>query len=415
MDKVFLQCTSGSLSGNTFILEGGPVFIFGRYNKATINLSSDPSASQLHFLIDTSDNRVRAIDIGSTNGLVINDTLYGGKFGKPPTEFITLKDGDIIIAGGNQFRLGIGEAPSGATPVYSGGRHVAEGETRKSVVESSSIFPDIEGYRILERIGTGGRGAVYKAQDLTANSQVAIKIMLTRTLKKRRALDSFKREIQITKQLDHPNIIRYLADGIAGERPYLVLEYANGGNLDQYIRKTPEKRLAFADAIPLFLQILEAVAYMHGRSLVHKDVKPKNILLDIQPETNIVTKLSDMGLSSRMANSYDSFMPAVNEGGTPAYMPPEQLTDITKALPQSDVFSSAATMYQMLSGKLLYDFKDKDQVTTILDGNIIPILTLCPDLPGRFAEVINKSLSYYPENRYADAGEMLKAVKKSLK
>ena len=128
----------------------------------------------------------------------------------------------------------------------------------------------------------------------------------------------------------------------------------------------------------------------------------------------MAAKLSDMGLTSRISGQEDEFLPVFSEGGTPAYMPPEQVTDISKTLPQSDVFSAAATAYQMLSGKLLYDFKDADQIATILDGNIMPLLTLCPHLPGRFAEVINKALAYYPENRFADGEEMLAAVKASL-
>lgn len=434
MSNVRVVCTAGSLAGNSFDLIGGPVFIFGRYAKAHVVLVGDPSASQLHFLIDISNDKVRVTDLGSTNGLVVNDILYGGKFGKMPVEFIPLASGDVIAAGNNQFRVEIADEPHklGAKPVSTTRRESAGGNENNTIqrrrddsfarpkpssrkTDSEPIdFPAVEGYTIIDRIGIGGRGVVYKAIQDQTGERVAIKIMLARTTKKRRALDIFRREIQITKQLSHPNIIRYLGDGLAGGAPYLALEYVNGGNLDQRLSDMPDKRMPFVQAIPLFIQILEATSYMHQKGLVHKDIKPKNILLDLRRGGGMAAKLSDMGLSSRTATADDEFMPAMNEGGTPAYMPPEQLTDITKALPQSDVFSAAATAYQMLSGRLLYDFKDKDQVTTILDGNIVPILTLCPDLPGRFAEVINKALSYYPESRYADAEEMLVALRSAL-
>ncbi len=435
MAYVSLKCLSGPLEGKVFDLEGGPVFIFGRYSRAHFSLASDLSASQLHFLIDISDNRVRIIDLGSTNGLVVNETLYSGKYGKVPAQFVTLKNGDTIIAGSNHFVVNINEADEPGEPVRSGTIKLNAGAPDKSQTvrqeksgdlsetgnasapgkfNGESGFPEIEGYTILERIGIGGRGAVFKAIKDSSGEKTALKILLPRTSKKSRALESFRREILINKELSHPNIIRYIDDGLCGDLPYLALEYVNGGNLDQLLRSLPDRKMPFNQAIPLFIQILEATSYMHQKGFVHKDIKPKNILLDLRRGGGMASKLSDMGLSGRISNTEGEFLPAVNEGGTPAYMPPEQLTDITKSLPQSDVFSIAATMYQMLSGRLLYDFKDKDQVATILDGNIPPILTLCPELPGRFAEVINKALSYYPENRFPDAEAMLEALRSAL-
>lgn len=168
-------------------------------------------------------------------------------------------------------------------------------------------------------------------------------------------------------------------------------------------------------AVPLFLQLLEAVGYMHSVSLVHRDIKPKNILLDLRRGGGMAVKLSDMGLSCRFSSpDAGEFLPIVTEGGTPAYMPPEQLTDLTRALPDSDVFSAAATFYHMVTGELLYEFKDRDQTETILDGVIRPIRELRPDLPGRVADVITKALSYAPESRYANAMEMLAAFRNAL-
>lgn len=447
MRIVKLTTVSGSLAGRSFELKGGPLFIFGRSSKAHVSLAGDPSASQLHFAVDVSGETVRVTDLGSTNGLIVNDVLYGGKFGKITTDFIPVHNGDTVIAGGNHFRVEIGDSNGDGEPLKTDtslafaraakelfpdhsetiqrGRDgevaradagvEADATIAKNAAElDSSDIPVVAGYTILNRIGSGGRGVVFKAIRDQNGEKVAIKIMLGRTAKKRRAMEIFRREIQITKQLSHPNIIRYVGDGMAGDLPYLAIEYVSGGNLDQHLSGLPNKQMPFARAVPLFVQLLEATSYMHHQGMVHKDIKPKNILLDLRRGGGMAVKLSDMGLSSRAATQDESFLPAMNEGGTPAYMPPEQLTDITKSLPQSDVFSAAATMYQMLSGRLLYDFKDRDQVATILDGNIVPILTLCPDLPGRFAEVINKALAYYPEARYADAEEMLAALRAAL-
>ena len=439
MKNIILHCISGPLAGQAFNLKGGPVFIFGRYGKAHFRLTSDPAASQLHFIIDTSENRVRIMDLGSTNGLVINDTHYGGKFGKALTDFVILKDGDSILAGGSYFRVDIdgNESPTAKTGgeylkkilESTSGSFTAAGEAAQGsdarnekqrttiakfpgVTDTVNRFPDIEGYILTGRIGVGGRGAVYRAVKIDTGEKAAIKVLLPRIMKKPQALETFRREIKVTKQLHHPNIVCYLNDGITGEIAYLALEFANAGNLDHHIGRQPDKRMSIGEAVPLFDQLLEALAYMHGMSLVHKDVKPKNVLLHKVKAENPTIKLSDMGLTSRMStNTGDDFLPLVVEGGTPAYMPPEQLTEATQSLPQSDVFSAAATFYQMVTGELLYDFKDKDQAAIILSGDIRPIITLRQDLPGSIARVINKALSYHPEDRYADAREMLDAFR----
>jgi hypothetical protein len=443
-----MQCLSGPLAGQNFQLDGGPAFIFGRYSRCHFRLTADPAASQLHFLMDISEDRVRIVDLGSTNGLVVNDVHYGGRFGKPIVDFLTIKHGDSVLAGGSFFRLNIeGEDDDDKAAIDalkaaldSGAKHLVKpvrdrdfsgasdfrsesdddkdrtaiGPSTGKMTETGSRFPEIEGYVMLGRIGVGGRGAVYKVIKVDSGEKAALKMLLPKTIKKPRAVEVFSREIKVTKQLDHPNIIRYLDNGVANDIPYLALEFAEGGNLDDYIRRSPDGRLDFGEAATLFVEVLEGLAYMHEKSLVHKDVKPKNILL-ARGKDGMTAKLSDMGLTSRMStNMVDNFLPLVAEGGTPAYMPPEQLVEFTQALPQSDVFSAAATFYQMLSGELLYDFKGKDQAAVILDGNIRPILTLRPELPGRTAEVINKALSYYPENRYADAGEMLVALREAL-
>ncbi len=284
-------------------------------------------------------------------------------------------------------------------------------------VQIEPQLPDVEGYTIVEQIGGGGKGVVYRAVKNDTGATAAIKMMLFNRgkFKKQRSLEMFRREISITKQLEHPNIIRYLGDGISGGSPFLALEYVAGGNLDELIRGAPAHRLDLGQAVPLFIQLLEAVAHMHNHYLVHRDIKPKNILLDVRRGGSLAVKLSDMGLTCRFSNNdSDDFLPIVTEGGTPAYMPPEQLTDLTRAIPQSDVFSSAATLYQMLTGSLLYDFKGKDQHDTIIEGRIKPILHLRPDLPADLAGVINTGLAYKPENRYANAQEMLEAFKKAL-
>ncbi len=425
MQSISLHCLAGPLRGQTFRLDGGTVFIFGRYAKAHFSLAADPATSHLHFLVDTSDARVRILDLDSTNGLVINEKHYGGKQGPPMKGYYTLQSGDTVLAGSSLFRLSVVEEPalSDLAPLMDGASDSPTGSTRREKDERATqadvILPAIEGYTILGKIGGGGRGVVYRAIKDDTGATAAVKMMAAarNNTKKQRLLETFWREIQITKQLDHPNIVRYLGDGVADNAPYLAIEYVEGGTLDDLIRNSPDGRMELPAAVPLFIQLLEAVSHMHARFLVHRDIKPKNILLDLRRGGTYAAKLSDMGLACRFTDleaGEDGYLPIVADGGTPAYMPPEQVTDLSRALPQSDVFSAAATLYHMLTGSLLYDFTGKDQTEAIIDFNIKSIASLRPDLPLSFTEVIDKCLSYSPENRYDNAADMLLAFKAAL-
>lgn len=288
MLNIALSCIAGPHKGQTFRLSGGPVFIFGRYSKASFSLSGDPAASHLHFLIDTSENRIRIVDLGSTNGLVINEKHLGGKQGKPFTEFVTLKSGDTILAGACLFRLSVVEESTvddlssltepkknivhanssrqdpkaGKLTAVISKEQPAESDADAQRVEEADSdatvqvggeLPTIMGYTILERIGGGGKGVVYKAIKDDSGASAAIKMMIfnRNKSKKQRSIESFRREIQMTKQLHHPHIIRYLGDGIANGSPYLAIEYVDGGTLDELIRSAPTNRLDLPQAIPL--------------------------------------------------------------------------------------------------------------------------------------------------------------------
>ena len=436
--KATLVCTSGPLAGRIFNMEGERVFIFGRHPKVTYNLAIDPSISQLHFLIDTSDNRIRIIDIGSTNGLMVNNTLYGGRAGITPVPFVVLEHGDIVMAGSNHFRVDLPGAPEEdiqellepwiAIPPVPPERYDSSATTPQGAEEASasakprradtatiinpSRFPAIKGYTIIEKIYQNDSREVYKAIRDQNGEKAAIAVLLAETVGNRSAVDSFLREIQINQQLVHPNIVRYLEDGMVDSAPYMALEYVAGGTLEQLLHGLPDGRMSYEQVVPLFTQLLEAVGHMHRMGLAHKDIKPENILLDPRRGGGMAPKLSGLGLAGHVSGEAGDFTPG--EGIVHACMPPELVEDITKTLPQSDVFGVAATVYHMLSGRMMYDLGTKDLAMSIIKGEIFPILILRSELPGRFVKVIDKALAHSPEGRYADAEAMLAALQDAL-
>ncbi|MDR1520663.1 MAG: protein kinase [Planctomycetota bacterium] len=436
---VSLVCTKGPLRGKVFELIGGPAFVFGRCPKSHFNLSEDPSISHLHFLVDISDGRVRITDLGSTNGLKVNLSLLNGKTGAP-NAFVELRHGDSILAGSSLFRLSIGgkslhesrEGVSTETIAASRFQSLQPDAQAIAALDSQTIatpksglkspgrdreppapaaeLPHIAGYTLVSRIGGGGGSVIYKAIKDDSGAIAAIKMPRPEAgeTKRKRLLDTFRREIEITRLLSHPNIIRYLGNGLADGQPFLALEYIDGGNLEDLIWREAAGGMELDRAAPMFIEMLEALAHMHEARIVHRDIKPKNILLDLRRGGGLAVKLSDMGLACRFSNRADGdLFPAIPDGGTPAYMPPEQLSDLTRVIPQSDVFSAAATFYHMLTGTVPYNSTGQGQALAVLDRDIMPILDRKPDLQPEIAMLIARAMSPRPEDRQATAQELL--------
>lgn len=445
MRTITLTCLSGPMKGATFNLDGGPVFLFGRHQKANCSLAADPAASHLHFLIDTSDNRVRIVDLGSTNGLVVNDRHIGGKKGEQFTDFIRLTSGDTILAGSSLFRISItgtlsphttsahSSIPAADTgsehsdrcrPTGSAGMELSPSSRYRARLHTGRYsapilqengLPAIAGFTLIEKTGEGGKSVVYRAVKDDSGAAAAIKILGLGKQGALRAMESFQREIEMTKRFDHPNIVRYLGDGFTGGAPYLATEFVSGGTLVELTESSPEKRLGIQQAVPLFIQMLEATAYLHGLGIVHRDIVPKNVLLDLRRAGSMAAKISDMGQASWVSSGeLSEYMPIPECCELPAFMPPEQLKDSTRAIPQSDVYSAAAVFYFMMTGGVMFTFDGRDEKTVVIEGNAIPLARRREDISPALAGVIDKALSYSPEARYGNGQIFLEEFRRAL-
>lgn len=277
-----------------------------------------------------------------------------------------------------------------------------------------SESPAIEGLEVGERLGRGGYGAVYLARRKNDNRQVALKILLARVAVSREARRRFHQEIELTKSLCHENLVSLLDHGSSGSVFYFIMEYCSGGSIDRLMKQHGGK-LPLSDAGPLMLQSLEGLAYVHGRDVVHRDLKPQNILLDGSPR-GWRAKIADLGFAKDFQRAGFSGMTMTGDvGGTPAFMPREQVTNFKYVNPTCDVWSMGATFYNMLTGRFPRDFpRGRDPVQIVLQIPAVPIRTRDSSIPPRVAEVIDRALEEKPENRFPDAGGLLKALAAAL-
>ena len=274
--------------------------------------------------------------------------------------------------------------------------------------------PVIEGLKVGKLLGKGGFGAVYLARRKKDDAQMALKVMLSKVAVTKQARETFLREIELTKQLKHKNIVTLLDHGSTGSAFYFLMDYYDGGSVDDLMEQHGGK-IPLSEAAPVMLQTLEGLSYVHGQSVVHRDLKPGNILL-AGSGSRRVAKVSDLGLGKNYEKAGFSGMTITGgAAGTPPFMPREQVTNFKYVKPTCDVWSIAATYYNMLTGQFPRDFRrGRDMMQAVLQSPVVPIRRRNSSIPSRVAGVIDKALAEKPKDRYQDAGEMLKAMTKVL-
>jgi serine/threonine protein kinase len=220
-------------------------------------------------------------------------------------------------------------------------------------------FPDapwLKGCAIEKELGRGGMGVVYlyrRCSGVNTGQKLAVKTVLPHMLTKQ-GLATFKREVSINAKLHHENIVHVLDADLSGKHVYVALEYVEGMDLQAFLRQ--RRRLSIEEAAPLFIGMLEGLAYAHKRDFVHRDLKPANVLL-ARNGTGWIPKISDFGLSKAFQLAeVTQFTQIGSLFGTPAYWPREQIANYKYLVPASDVFSIAAVFFEMLTGNLIRPF-----------------------------------------------------------
>lgn len=425
--SVQLRVTDGPGKGKVFTFAAHDTFLLGRQPDCHVHLPDDLAVSRHHFLLEACPPQAIVRDLGSRNGTYVNGIKHGGrKEGETPEQGakrkypeVALKQGDRIQTGDTQLEVVVHQPQpkAGPPPIKPAAQNLDELTPQqladlllKAAKGGKKPLFDLPGYTIDKELGRGGYGAVFRAKRQSDGQTVAIKVLLPRVAVQPEEIEKFLREMSVTAQLRHPNLIKLFDQGHSDGLPYFIMEYCEGGSVADLMRQQGGK-LPLNVAKPIMLGALEGLAHAHSQGFVHRDLKPQNILLH-----QGISRISDFGLAKNFQQAgLSGFTLTGNYAGTPLFMPREQIINYKHVKPVSDVWSIAATFYHMLTGCFPYPFDGKrDPIDVILNEAVVPIEKRDKALPVSTAAVLNRSLLVDSAQRFRHANDMLTALRTAL-
>jgi serine/threonine protein kinase len=265
-------------------------------------------------------------------------------------------------------------------------------------------------YQIVELLGEGSMSLVYKATDPNLRRTVAIKLIHSFLSHQQEFVQRFEEEAAAIAQLRHPNIIQVFDFNRDQGTYYMVLEHIPGETLRDRLQRLngANKQLLFTTVAEIGADIADALAYAHGRGMIHRDVKPANIML--RPDGDAV--LMDFGIAKILGGKVQTATGAII--GSAIYMAPEQGKD-AKPTPKIDIYSLGVMLFEMVSGKP--PFEGKSAITVLMKHANDPIpdlLALNPATPRKLKEITEKALAKNPEDRFSSADEMAIALREAI-
>ncbi|MEU0068292.1 FHA domain-containing serine/threonine-protein kinase [Streptomyces sp. NPDC006332] len=395
-------------AGKAYAYTRPTTLIAGRARDCELRTPDDDvRVSRRHCRFDIDPPEVRVRDLGSLNGTYVNGRKIGGRQPgpRPGDDEQALADGDVVRVGRMELLVSV-TAPADDAPFA------------------------VHDYELLRELGRGGQGVVRLARHKTTGELIAVKLLTAEVATDPETRREFLREIENIRALRHRNVVEFRGSGTIGEEPFFGCEYCEGGSVDQLIarRGTP---MPLEEAVAIATQVLDALVYAHhaaipsvqladgsvesGRGLVHRDVKPQNILLS-GPGDPPVVKLADFGLAKAFDRAGLSGLTRTGAvGGSVAFMPRAQIVNYKFARPEVDVWATAASLYWMLTGHAPRDFPvGSDPVAVVLREPPVPIRERLSSIPPRPAAVIDAMLVDSPRLPGTSAEEFKHALLQAL-
>ncbi len=449
--RVILDVVQGPRRGQSFVFDRHDTFIVGRSRFVHCPMPEDTALSRDHFLVEVAPPRCDLRDLGSTNGTFVNDQKVADR--------VRLSPGDRVAAGQSLFVIRIEGGPPPPDLLDSDSREsktltVALGPGGQPILcvacgtpappgldialdESANGIPaatesgllvqwlcdvcrgaiaatpqPVPTYTTIRQLGRGGMGVVFQAKNNESGRMVALKLIVPESAATRSAIDRFLREMSVISQLKHPNIVEWLEQGMTRGQLWFTMEYVAGTNLEALATAEPG-RYPIHQACRMASQVLKGLEHAHALGFVHRDIKPENILIGSSP-AGLVAKISDFGLAKSFRGLGLSGLTFSGEmRGTIPFMPPEQMLDFKAVQPIGDLYSTAATLYFLITGEFIYDevAEGGDLIRMLLEDPPVPIAHRRPEVPHALAQVMARGLARDPNDRYATAGALRRAIR----
>ncbi len=294
------------------------------------------------------------------------------------------------------------------TQVLVAQRVITSGQLKRvrALLDQRQNAGEIPGYEILSKLGEGAMATVYKAKQISLDRTVAIKILPKAKMSDPAFVERFYAEGRAAAKLNATNIVQAFDVGQAGDNHYFVMEYVEGHTVFDTLQQ--QGRYKEKDALRLIIQIAEALRHAHEKGFIHRDVKPKNIMITHDG----VAKLADMGLARQVSDKEAAEAEAGKAYGTPFYISPEQIRGSVDVDYRCDIYGLGATFYHMVTGRVPFDAPNPSAVMhKHLKTPLTPPDHINPNLSAGVSEIIEVMMSKDRDERYASAKDLLEDLR----
>ncbi len=452
--KAHLLITNGQLAGTVVPVGDGQTLTFGRSDMSDIVIP-DGKASRIHCKVQNAGSAVEVFDLNSSNGTYCNQRRIERQSLKPGDEVMLgetilifevapATEADIQPPTGSQPQQQTPQAASRspvqappqddtAMPAAKAGKPTDASfvRTHRFCAKCGRVIPkkevsdnrarEVEGkwfcadcvdpylgrtlgnYRIVSKIGQGAMGIVFLAEHTLMERPAAIKILFEYLTLNRNMVKRFVREAKSGASLNHPNLVSVYDVGECDGTYYIAMEFVDGVNLSEFLTQNGPPPMAHAYNI--FLQMANVLQYAHEKKLVHRDVKPENIILG----KDGIAKLIDMGTAKSLQDSGLSELTKTGMGiGTINFMSPEQIFDAKNVDHRADMYAMGATFYFVLTTKLPFQAKSpKEFLAKVNSEKVEPAKRHNPATPDSLCRIIEKMMAKAPKDRYQTPKELI--------
>lgn len=445
--NVILKIEEGPQKDRIFEFKEADTFLVGRIKGAHLRLSKeDRYVSRRHFMLEMAPPKCYIRDFGSSNGTQVN----GKRIDR--TE---LNDSDLIQVGRTMIRVNLDKEEEETSFWEEGELEVLMEEAKTSAKDFPAACSDcmsdlsdransdgmawefqhiaeylcddcfdmwkipagleeIEEYRILQELGRSSASVVYKAVHSGTARVVVLKMIFMEDADEKSAR-RLRRGMQRVEKIVHPNLIRLIRQGLHKGGNYLISEFADGGNLHQFIAEKHKGPVSPELACKVITDVLKGLEHLHQDHL-HRAIKPTNILLSRGfDEKSGVARLGDFGLAKSYSDAGRSVITEMGEvDDTVVYMAPEQILDFKNVTARADIYSVGLCLYELLTAELPFPKKGKDPVLIVLEEKPIPIKEKNPNIPPLLAEIADRAVRKNAKERFGAASEFRKATEQIM-